>query len=141
MPTPPPAAVLRHPTSLLLALALAVLSLSIVAPSTAAAATAAVDASPAAMLAPYYTDLDLTGDDQVTKADLAVLTDHLGATTASTDWATVSAADTDAGEREARSGVAWVLTRSITFQVFSLEIGAVSSIRTVSPCLNSLLSS
>jgi amidase len=63
---------------------------------TAAAAPAAVDASPAAMLAPYYTDLDLTGDDQVTKADLAVLTDHLGATTASTDWATVSAADTDA---------------------------------------------
>ncbi|WP_412168883.1 amidase family protein [Curtobacterium flaccumfaciens pv. flaccumfaciens] len=63
---------------------------------TAAAAPAAVDASPAAMLAPYYTDLDLTGDDQVTKADLAVLTDHLGATTASTGWATVSAADTDA---------------------------------------------
>ena len=48
------------------------------------------------MLAPYYTELDLTGDDQVTKADLAVLTDHLGATTASTDWATVSAADIDA---------------------------------------------
>ncbi|MBF4585250.1 amidase family protein [Curtobacterium sp. VKM Ac-2887] len=63
---------------------------------TAAAAPAAVDASPAAMLAPYYTDLDLTGDDQVTKADLAVLTEHLGATSASGDWATVSAADTDA---------------------------------------------
>ncbi|WP_235035847.1 dockerin type I domain-containing protein [Curtobacterium sp. 18060] len=63
---------------------------------TAAAAPAAVDTSPAAMLAPYYTDLDLTGDDQVTKADLAVLTEHLGATSASGDWATVSAADTDA---------------------------------------------
>src|SRR3546814_4632721 len=37
----------------------------------------------------------------------------------------------------ARSGVAWALTRSITFHVFSLEIGAVSSIRTVSPCLYS----
>ncbi|WP_254791493.1 dockerin type I domain-containing protein, partial [Curtobacterium sp. MCBA15_005] len=63
---------------------------------TAAAAPAAVDASPAAMLAPYYTDLDLTGDDQVTKSDLEVLTDHLGTTSASDDWATVSAADTDA---------------------------------------------
>ena len=61
----------------------------------ASAAPAAVDASPAAMLAPYYTALDLTGDDQVTQADLTVLTAHLGATTTDADWATVSAADTD----------------------------------------------
>ncbi|WIB36691.1 amidase family protein [Curtobacterium sp. MCJR17_043] len=47
------------------------------------------------MLAPYYTALDLTGDDQVTTADLTVLSDHLGATTADADWSAVSAADTD----------------------------------------------
>ena len=35
----------------------------------------------------------------------------------------------------ARSGVACVSTRSTTVHVLSLEIGAVSSIRTVSPCL------
>ncbi|PYY49585.1 amidase family protein [Curtobacterium sp. MCBD17_023] len=61
----------------------------------ASAAPAALDASPAAMLAPYYTALDLTGDDQVTTADLTVLSDHLGATTADADWSAVSAADTD----------------------------------------------
>ena len=61
----------------------------------ASAAPAAVDASPAAMLAPYYTALDLTGDDQVTQADLTVLTAHLGATTTDPVWSTVSAADTD----------------------------------------------
>ncbi|PZE86487.1 amidase family protein [Curtobacterium sp. MCBD17_032] len=66
-------------------------------PSLAAnAAPAAVDASPAAMLAPYYTALDLTGDDQVTAADLTVLSDHLGATATDPDWSTVSVADTDA---------------------------------------------
>nr|WP_252727891.1 amidase family protein [Curtobacterium sp. WW7] len=65
-------------------------------PSLAAnAAPVAVDASPAAMLAPYYTALDLTGDDQVTRADLTVLSDHLGATATDADWSTVSSADTD----------------------------------------------
>src|SRR3954463_12303301 len=39
------------------------------------------------------------------------------------------------------SGVACVSTRSSTFQVFSFEIGRVSSMRTVSPALNSLPSS
>ena len=47
------------------------------------------------MLAPYYTQLDLTGDDQVTEADLTLLSEHLGATAADADWASVSAADTD----------------------------------------------
>jgi len=64
-------------------------------PAVTATAAPTVDASPAAMLAPYYTALDLTGDDQVTTADLTVLSSHLGATTASDDWASVSAADTD----------------------------------------------
>jgi hypothetical protein len=39
------------------------------------------------------------------------------------------------------SGVACVSTRSSTFQVFSFEIGRVSSMRTVSPVLNSFASS
>lgn len=55
----------------------------------------AVDAAPARMLAPYYTQFDLTGDRQVTKADLQVVSDHLGDTTASADWPSVSVADAD----------------------------------------------
>ncbi|PYY33726.1 amidase family protein [Curtobacterium sp. MCPF17_046] len=61
----------------------------------ASAAPAAVDASPAAMLAPYYTALDLTGDDQVTQTDLTVLSDHLGTSATDPDWSTVSVADVD----------------------------------------------
>lgn len=49
-----------------------------------------------AMLAPYYTELDLTGDRQVTHDDLTVVADHLGATTGSPGWADVAAADVDA---------------------------------------------
>lgn len=48
-----------------------------------------------ALLAPYYTELDLTGDSQVTQADLAVVVDHLGTTSADPAWSTVAAADTD----------------------------------------------
>jgi amidase len=66
------------------------------AQATARSAAAAIDTSPAAMLAPYYTALDLTGDDQVTRADLTVLAAHLGTTDTAADWASVAAADTDA---------------------------------------------
>ncbi|MFZ6991094.1 amidase family protein [Curtobacterium sp. RRHDQ66] len=62
---------------------------------TAHAADPAVDASPAAMLAPYYTSLDLTGDDQVTTEDLTVLTKNLGTTSTDTNWSDVAKADTD----------------------------------------------
>ncbi len=66
------------------------------APALTATAAPTVDASPAAMLAPYYTQLDLTGDDQVTRDDVALLTAHLGATSSTDpDWSTVAAADTD----------------------------------------------
>ena len=84
---------------------------------TAAAAPAPLDASPAAMAAPYYTQLDLTGDDQVTTADLAVLTDHLGATPptsgTSADWDAVSAADTDHDGRITVSDLAALSQRMI----------------------------
>ncbi len=62
---------------------------------TAHAADPTVDASPAAMLAPYYTSLDLTGDDQVTTEDLTVLTKNLGTTSTDTNWSDVAKADTD----------------------------------------------
>jgi Asp-tRNA(Asn)/Glu-tRNA(Gln) amidotransferase A subunit family amidase len=48
------------------------------------------------MLAPFYTQFDLTGDKQVTKDDLQIVSDHLGDTSASADWASISLADTDA---------------------------------------------
>src|SRR4051812_36617459 len=51
------------------------------------------------------------------------------------------ARDFFAGVSSAVSGVAWVSTRPSTVQVFSFEIGRVSSMRTVSPSLNSLPSS
>ncbi len=68
-------------------------------PSLTAAAAPSVDARPAAMLAPYYTELDLTGDAQVTEDDLAELGDHLGvsrpATGTDPEWDAVAVADTD----------------------------------------------
>jgi len=87
----------RRRTTVAGAALLALVGTAVVAtPSLAAnAAPVAVDASPAAMLAPYYTALDLTGDDQVTRADLTVLSDHLGATATDADWSMVSPADTD----------------------------------------------
>lgn len=68
-------------------------------PSLTAAAAPSVDARPAAMLAPYWTELDLTGDAQVTEDDLAELGDHLGvsrpATGTDPEWDDVAVADTD----------------------------------------------
>ncbi|WP_290803449.1 amidase family protein [Herbiconiux sp.] len=59
-------------------------------------ANAAPETPTAALLAPFYTELDVTGDRQVTTDDLAVVSAHLGATSADGDWASVSAADADA---------------------------------------------
>jgi len=62
----------------------------------APAATAApTDTAGTAFLAPYYTALDLTGDQQVTRADLTALAGHLGETTTSPGWADVAKADVD----------------------------------------------
>ncbi|MFC4555021.1 amidase family protein [Georgenia faecalis] len=55
-----------------------------------------LEASPGVVLAPFYTELDLTGDRQVTPADLDVLAARLGATPASAGWTQVAAADVDA---------------------------------------------
>lgn len=46
-------------------------------------------------LAPYYTAADLTGDDQVTQADLDLLVPALGTVSTDPGWAAVAAADLD----------------------------------------------
>ena len=46
-------------------------------------------------LAPYYTDGNLTGNDQIDKADLATIVAALGTKAADAGWSTVSAADYD----------------------------------------------
>jgi amidase len=47
------------------------------------------------LLIPYYTELDLTGDRQVTGEDVGLALKRLGVTTASPLWHQVAAADTD----------------------------------------------
>ena len=49
----------------------------------------------APFLAPYYSELDVTGDAQVTSDDLAVLADDLGAASADPAWAEAAASDLD----------------------------------------------
>ena len=56
----------------------------------------AVAPSTAPLLAPYFTELDLTGDDQVTTADLDVAASALGLTSGAAGWADVAVIDTDA---------------------------------------------
>ncbi|MDY0827700.1 amidase family protein [Microbacterium sp. BG28] len=52
-------------------------------------------AASAAMLAPYYTELDLTGDRQVDADDLAVAARYLGVTAADAAWPEIAVIDTD----------------------------------------------
>ncbi|MDR6865581.1 Asp-tRNA(Asn)/Glu-tRNA(Gln) amidotransferase A subunit family amidase [Microbacterium resistens] len=54
--------------------------------------------SSAPMLAPYYTELDVTGDARVSQDDLAVLIDALGITDESADWPRLSLLDSDHDE-------------------------------------------
>jgi amidase len=61
----------------------------------APSAPAPVPPAAAAFLAPYYTELDLTGDDQVTTADLRVVAENFGATSASPTWSASAASDVD----------------------------------------------
>ncbi|WP_435736014.1 amidase family protein [Cellulosimicrobium sp. PMB13] len=53
-------------------------------------------ATPGTFLAPYYTELDLTGDLQVTADDLAVVAANLGLTAQDEGWKDVALVDTDA---------------------------------------------
>lgn len=61
----------------------------------AAVAAPAPAAASAPLLAPYYTELDLTGDAQVTTADLAVLAENIGESASDAGWAQTSALDLD----------------------------------------------
>jgi len=86
-------------------------------------ATAAAAPAPAAgtFLAPYWVELDLTGDRQVTTDDLEVLSSALGTTDASPDWASVEAADTDADGVVTISDVA-ALSQRIVYDDGPFEI-------------------
>lgn len=66
---------------------------ALTAPFSAAASTTSTATAP--ILAPYYTQLDVTGDDQVTSDDLAVAAAALGSTAASPQWSQLSVLDTD----------------------------------------------
>ncbi|WP_245884830.1 amidase family protein [Glaciihabitans tibetensis] len=70
-------------------------------------------ASTGVFLAPYYTELDLTGDEQVTSADLELLAQALGATATSPSWAAVSTADVDVDGTITLTDIATVSTRII----------------------------
>ncbi|MGU3645857.1 amidase family protein [Microbacterium sp. C23T] len=85
---------MKTPTFRLIAGATAV---GTVAALTAALPAAAESAAPAAaFLAPHYTELDLTGDAQVTTADLDAASDALGATSADPSWSDIALIDLDA---------------------------------------------
>jgi amidase len=71
-------------------------ALAMIGTGLGAGPASADDASPSTgFLAPYYTSGDLTGDDQIDRADLDALTAALGTVTADAGWAAVSAADHD----------------------------------------------
>ncbi|MGO2658230.1 amidase family protein [Mycetocola reblochoni] len=69
-----------------------VVALAVQAPAAAAPADTAT-ATP--MLAPYYTELDLTGDGAVDEADLDVAAEALGATSGDAGWDGVAVIDQD----------------------------------------------
>lgn len=71
------------------------LAAAVATPASAAPAAPAPAAPGAAFLTPFHTALDLTGDQQVTAADLDVVAAHLGATSMSPGWADVAVADVD----------------------------------------------
>lgn len=77
--------------------------------------TAAPEPTPTggSLLAPYYTELDLTGDRQVTRPDLAFVVDHLGTTSTDPSWAGVSVADVDGDATITVSDLAAVSHRMI----------------------------
>ena len=56
----------------------------------------ALAAASGAALPPFHTELDVTGDEQVTTDDLGQVAEHLGITPASADWVSLAIADVDA---------------------------------------------
>lgn len=68
---------------------------------------------PAPLLSPYYTELDLTGDLQVTQADLDVVAANFGATPSSASWSSVAVADVDENDVITVSDLAAVSQRIV----------------------------
>ncbi|NYF10161.1 Asp-tRNA(Asn)/Glu-tRNA(Gln) amidotransferase A subunit family amidase [Leifsonia sp. AK011] len=68
---------------------------SLVAVGALAATPAVAATDPAPLLMPFYTELDVTGDSQVTTADLDLIAANLGATPESASWSSVQVADVD----------------------------------------------
>ncbi|WP_407358942.1 hypothetical protein LTA6_001234 [Microbacterium sp. LTA6] len=68
---------------------------AIAATSFTMAPASASESANAAMLAPFYTELDLTGDAQVTTADLDLAAASLGLTEASAGWQELAVVDTN----------------------------------------------
>ncbi|MDH6180389.1 amidase [Microbacteriaceae bacterium SG_E_30_P1] len=71
---------------------------SLVAVGALTATPAVAVPDPAPLLAPFYTELDLTGDQQVTSADLDLLAANMGATPEAAAWASVEVADVDGND-------------------------------------------
>ena len=91
-----------------------VLAATIAAPAMAVTAPTAAPAAPAApFLAPYYVELDVTGDDQVTAADLAVAGAFVGASSADADWAATAVHDLDGDLAITASDIALLSQRII----------------------------
>lgn len=82
-------------------------------PASAAPPSTIGTAEAGALLAPFYTELDLTGDDSVTQEDLALLAPHLGATRADAAWPTIAAADADGDEVLELADLAEVSSRMV----------------------------
>jgi amidase len=82
-------------TTLRIVAAVSVVGSTIVA---AGMASGAATAAPTATLSlpPYYSELDVTGDEMVTADDLSVAADSLGITAESPDWSRLAVLDTDA---------------------------------------------
>lgn len=76
-------------------------------------AAAAAPTVGAAFLAPYYTELDLTGDDRVTTEDLSVVAAFIGSTNTDPDWAEARAYDLDEDGAITASDIALVSERAI----------------------------
>ena len=86
---------------------------SMVAVGALVATPVAAATDPAPLLSPYYTELDLTGDLQVTQADLDVVAANFGATPSSASWSSVAVADVDENDVITVSDLAAVSQRIV----------------------------
>jgi Asp-tRNA(Asn)/Glu-tRNA(Gln) amidotransferase A subunit family amidase len=77
------------------ALAIASAAAAVSAFAVSAPAVAVEEAASAPLLMPYYTELDLTGDEMVDTDDLAIATAGLGVTTADAGWPALEVVDHD----------------------------------------------